>query len=35
MDVAVKAMNTPAAGDPWRGFVEGRWQSDVDVRDFI
>ncbi len=35
MDVAVKAMDKPAAGDPWRGFVEGRWQTEVDVRDFI
>ncbi|GAA5179261.1 formate C-acetyltransferase [Niveibacterium umoris] len=34
MDVAVKN-DTQVVGEPWRGFVEGRWQKEVDVRDFI
>jgi formate C-acetyltransferase len=27
--------NTADSRDPWRGFVAGRWQAVIDVRDFI
>ena len=28
-------MEQPEANDVWRGFKPGRWQSEIDVRDFI
>jgi hypothetical protein len=25
----------PSGQDPWQGFKSGRWQTDIDVQDFI
>lgn len=35
MDVAVKSKENPVVGEPWRGFADGVWQKQVNVRDFI
>ena len=38
MNILPRGIDDPALGegaDPWRGFVEGNWSREVDVRDFI
>jgi formate C-acetyltransferase len=32
---ATPQLATPSAADPWRGFRDGIWQKEIDVRDFI
>lgn len=35
MDVSLKAQDNVATLEAWRDLVAGRWQTEVDVRDFI
>ena len=32
---SVAKKNEPGAAEAWRGFSDGRWQEEIDVRDFI